>query len=62
MVSSPKAVDFYCKQNDLSIRSAAVDVNDTKRARCCLKVAVCAIYMKLNDAYYQRESDLPILE
>lgn len=50
--------------NDLSImgRFAAVDVNDTKRARYCQQVAVCAIYMKVKDTYYQSESDLLILE
>ena len=37
-------------------------VNDRKRASYHLQVAVCAMYIKLNDAYYQSESELPILE
>ena len=48
--------------NHLSMRSAAVHVNDRKRASYHLQVAVCAMYIKLNDAYYQSESELPILE
>ena len=50
--------------NDLSIigTSAAVDVNDIKRARYCLQVAACAIYRKLKDAHSQSNSELSVLK
>ena len=43
--------------NELSIirTSVAVDVNDIKRARYCLQVAACAIYMKIKSCAWEQQ-------
>ena len=50
--------------NDLSIigKSVEVDETDIKRARYCLQVGAFAVFPKLNDAYVQSNSLLPILD
>ena len=49
---------------DLSIigTSTAVEVNDIKRARYCLQVSACAIFMKLDDAYKASGSTLSLMK
>ena len=42
--------------------SSIVDVNDIKRARYCLQVALCALYCKLCDAHQNAGSSLTRME
>lgn len=50
--------------NELSIigTSVAVDVNDIKRARYCLQVVACVMFMKLKDAHKNSGSSLPLMQ
>ena len=42
--------------------SSLVDVNDIKRARYCIQVSVCALYIKLCDAHKDSESTIIRME
>lgn len=42
--------------------STIVDVNDIKRSRYCLQVALCVIYRLLKDAHTKSQSDFPLLK
>ena len=58
------SLEKISSSNELSIIgiSAVADVNDIKRARFCLQVAVCAVFRKLKDSCVQSNSLLPILD
>ena len=57
-------VSEVLSNNDLSIigTGAVVNANHIKQARYCLQVAICVVYVKLNEAHTSSKSSLSPME